>query len=291
MRFHIDQNAMRIARPYLVTSFLVASLFSPAQAEMLSQQEPQQALVKFAPPDIADIPNDENRNQILLGRRLLAQTRKLLPENVGNGLNCTNCHLGEGRVATAFPYFGVSVNYPQVISRAGRSVTVEERINGCFLRSMNGKELPVDSPEMTAMVAYLNWLSTGLPQHAKIEGAGVDKVDTNLAPEPVHGKAVYEEKCARCHGTNGQGLENARNEPVIPPLWGDQSFNIGAGMARTYTAAGFVKNNMPLGQAALSDQEAIDVAEYFTHQPRRDFPTKVRAGCGNLHRTISGVSA
>ena len=49
----------------------------------------------------------------------------------------------------------------------------------------------------------------------------------------------------------------------------------GTGMARTYTAAGFVKNNMPVGQAGLSDQEAIDVAEYFTHQPRRDFPTKV----------------
>ena len=138
---------MRIARPHLVTSFLVASLFSSAQAETLSQQEPQQALVRFAPPDIADIPNDENRNHILLGRRLLAQTRKLLPENVGNGLNCTNCHLGEGRVATAFPYFGVSVNYPQVISRAGQSVTVEERINGCFLRSMNGKELPIDFPQ------------------------------------------------------------------------------------------------------------------------------------------------
>ena len=241
VRFHIDQNAMRIARTYLVAGFLVVSLFSPARAETLSQQEPQQALVKFAPPDIADIPNDENRNHILLGRRLLAQTRKLLPENVGNSLNCNNCHLGEGRVATAFPYFGVAVNYPQVISRVGRSVTVEERINGCFLRSMNGKELPVDSPEMSAMVAYLNWLSTGLPQHAKIEGAGVDKADTNLAPEPVHGKAVYEEKCARCHGTNGQGLENARNELVIPPLWGDQSFNIGAGMARTYTAAGFVR--------------------------------------------------
>ena len=81
---------MRIARPYLVTGFLVASLFSPAQAETLSQQEPQQALVKFAPPDIADIPNDENRNHILLGRRLLAQTRKLLPENVDNSLNYTH---------------------------------------------------------------------------------------------------------------------------------------------------------------------------------------------------------
>jgi thiosulfate dehydrogenase len=32
---------------------------------------------------------------------------------------------------------------------------------------------------------------------------------------------------------------------------------------------------MPAGQTGLSDHEAIDVAEYFTHQPRRDFPPKV----------------
>ena len=265
---------MRTTYPYLVTCFLVASLFSPARTETPGQQETQQP-VKFAPPDVADIPSDENGNHVLLGRRLLVQTKRLLPANVGNGLNCTNCHLGEGRIARAFPYFGVSVNYPKLNLRAGGLLTLEGRINGCFLRSMNGKELRVDSPEMSAMIAYLNWLSTGLPKHAKIEGAGVDKVDTNLVPDPRHGKVVYEEKCARCHGYNGQGLENARDEFVIPPLWGDQSFSIGAGMARTYTAAGFVKNNMPLGQTGLSDQEAIDVAEYFTHQPRPDFSSKV----------------
>ena len=56
-------------------------------------------------------------------------------------------------------------------------------------------------------------------------------------------------------------------------------------MARTYTAAAFIKNNMPvaydlnapLGQGgALSDQDAVDVAEYFTHQPRPDFAAKVK---------------
>jgi len=267
---------MRLAYPYLMTSFLAASLFSPARPETPGQQEMQELpFVRFAPPDIADIPIDGNGNHILLGRRLLAQPKKLLPDKVGNGLNCNNCHLGEGRVARAFSYFGVSVNYPQVNLRAGGLLTLEGRINDCFLRSMNGEELRVDSLEMSAIVAYLNWLSTGLPQHAKIEGAGVDKVDTNLVPDPQRGKVIYEEKCARCHGSNGQGLENARDEFVIPPLWGDQSFNIGAGMARTFTAAGFVKNNMPLGQANLSDQEAIDVAEYFTHQPRPDFAPKV----------------
>jgi len=74
------------------------------------------------------------------------------------------------------------------------------------------------------------------------------------------------------------------DERVYPPLWGDQSFNIGAGMARTYTAAAFVKRNIPigfheqfpLGQGGLSDQEAVDVAAYFSGQPRPDFPDKVK---------------
>ena len=71
---------------------------------------------------------------------------------------------------------------------------------------------------------------------------------------------------------------------VFPPLWGDRSFNVGAGVARTYTAAAFVKRNMPiafsekfpLGQGGLSDQDAVDVAQYFSHMPRPDFPDKVK---------------
>jgi thiosulfate dehydrogenase len=55
-------------------------------------------------------------------------------------------------------------------------------------------------------------------------------------------------------------------------------------MARTRTAAGSVKANMPIaastrfpqGQGGLSDQGALDIADYFTHQPRPDFPDKVK---------------
>lgn len=87
-----------------------------------------------------------------------------------------------------------------------------------------------------------------------------------------------------CHGADGEGIKNAKGQWVYPPLWGDESFNIGAGMARTYTAAAFVKRNMPigmhnkfpLGQGGLTDQEAVDVAEYFSHQPRPDFAGKVK---------------
>ena len=99
-----------------------------------------------------------------------------------------------------------------------------------------------------------------------------------------NGKRIYANQCAACHGDNGEGIKDAAGKWVYPPLWGDMSFNIGAGMARTYTAAAFVKRNMPigfhgkfpLGQGGLTDQEAVDVAEYFSHMPRPDFPDKVK---------------
>ena len=47
-------------------------------------------------------------------------------------------------------------------------------------------------------------------------------------------------------------------------------------MARHHTAAGFVKKNMPLGQGnSLTDEEAWNVAAYFTTQPRPDFKKKL----------------
>ena len=274
----------------LVTTKQVAELRAPfpTEATAPAPQEPQPAgTVKLAPPHIADIPDNADGKQILLGRRLLAETKKLLPNNVGAALNCDSCHLNGGNVAFASPYLGMSVKYPRDNPRAGRQMTLEERVNGCFLRSMNGRALAADSPEMKAMIAYFNWLSAGLPRNAKVEARASEKSTHNLVPDPVHGKELYETKCAECHGAKGEGLKNARNEFVFPPLWGDESFNIGAGMARTYTAAAFIKNNMPiayglnapLGQGgALSDQDAVDVANISAISLVPIFPERSRTG-------------
>jgi cytochrome c553 len=102
---------------------------------------------------------------------------------------------------------------------------------------------------------------------------------TTIKPDPVNGERIYRAQCAACHGPQGEGIRSRDGQWIYPPLWGEESFNIGAGMARTYTAAAFVKRNMPialhdrfpLGQGGLSDQDAVDVAEFFTHQPRPDF--------------------
>ena len=168
--------------------------------------------------------------------------------------------------------------------RSGKEIDLVGRINGCFTRSMNGKAVDRDSDEMKAMVAYMEWLAQSTPKNLKVAIENAGEVDTSLTPDPVRGEQIYQVQCATCHGANGEGIKDSRGDIVFPPLWGDESFNIGAGMARTYKAAAFVKYNMPMGIQTkglwghgnvLSDQDAVDVAHFFTHQPRPDFAGKV----------------
>lgn len=239
---------------------------------------------KFETPRLADMLIAKNAQQLVRGMRLHLETRDLLSGHVGNQLNCTSCHLNVGTVADGSPFVGVSAYFPSYGARAGKIITMEDRINGCFRRSMNGKPLPKNSDDMNAMVAYFDWMKGETKPEDKVPGRGVGKIDRSIKPDADNGKKIYAEQCAVCHGENGEGLKNAAGKMVYPPLWGHESFNIGAGMARTYTAAAFVKRNMPigfhgkfpLGQGGLSDQEAVDVAEFFSHQPRPDFPDKVK---------------
>jgi thiosulfate dehydrogenase len=250
--------------------------------EARTELDPKVEQTPFQTPRLADMLARPNAQQLVRGARLHLETATLLPQNVANQLQCTSCHLNAGTVADGSPFVGISAFFPSYAPRAGRVITLEERINGCFLRSMNGKPLSVDSADMKAMVAYFEWMKGETKAGDKVPGRGVGKIDTRIKPDPDHGSKVYAAQCAACHGRDGEGLFTAAGRVIYPPLWGERSFNVGAGMARTYTAAAFVKRNMPvglhagfpLGQGGLSDQDAVDVAEYFSHQPRPDFAAK-----------------
>ena len=69
----------------------------------------------------------------------------------------------------------------------------------------------------------------------------------------------------------------------MPPLWGPDTFNNGAGMARIINFANFIHFNMPHGTDYLNPQltveNAWDIAAYVLSQPRptradfqHDFP-------------------
>lgn len=142
---------------------------------------------------------------------------------------------------------------------------------------MNGKPLPVEGREMKAFVAYIHFLSTGIPVGERVRGQGMARFQAPArAADPVRGQRVYAAKCVQCHGADGAGKRIVESDSgqgyLYPPLWGPDSFNNGAGMARLLTAAAFIRVNMPQGATVekpqVTDDEAYDVAAFVLDQPR-----------------------
>jgi thiosulfate dehydrogenase len=160
----------------------------------------------------------------------------------------------------------LAVMFPMYNRRAGRVIGLEERIQECFTRSENGKPLPPYSQEMLSLVAYINWLSRDGVKGAPYKGRGLVKL-----PEMVgnisRGKQEYASQCAGCHGADGTGVP-----PVLPPVWGPDSYNDGAGMNNPEKTAAFLLHNMPQNHpGTLTTQQAFDVAAYLHAMPRPKF--------------------
>lgn len=216
------------------------------------------------------IPPGPLGDSVRRGRAILMATRDSLPEHVGNKLVCTNCHREAGTKASSGPWVGSFASFPQYNARAGRVIRIEDRINECLRRSLNGKPLADTSRAMTDMVAYMSFLSSGLPHGTRAPWLGYHRIPARVG-NAARGDTVYTANCARCHGPHGEGTT------VAPPLWGPQSFAIGAGMARITTVAAFVRWNMPFDRpASLDDQSTYDVAAFILSHARPDTPGKER---------------
>jgi thiosulfate dehydrogenase len=258
-------------------------------------ETPQLDLADWTPPNIQSVGDDAFAHLVKYGYNLITDTANQIGPTVsdpakrfsGNNLTCQNCHLKAGTQAYAMPLTGVWGQFPQYRGREGEVGTLEERINGCMERSMNGRALPLDGPEMKAYLAYSKWLSTGVPDGAKLVGAGTKSVkEPNRASDLGHGAEVFAQSCALCHGKDGYGQRAATGAGYqFPPVSGPDSYNNGAGMSRVLTAAAFVRHNMPLGTTfktpVISDDDAYDVAAYINSLQRpakanleMDFPNK-----------------
>ena len=254
-------------------------------------------LTQRTPPDINKVGQDAVGALVRYGHSLLTDTANQIGPNVpdiakrfsGNHLTCQNCHLRGGTQPYAIPLTGVVGQFPQYRAREGRIDTLEDRINGCMERSLNGRPLPVEGREMKAFVAYMRWLSNGIPAGARLVGARTLPIkDPARAADPGRGARIYRDVCSGCHGPNGSGVRATSGAAYqIPPLWGADSYNNGAGMARLLTAAAYAMHTMPLGTAfsapLLTDVDAYDVAGYLVSQDRpakrdldKDFPIRLQ---------------
>lgn len=222
---------------------------------------------------------EEERELVLYGRDLIANTAHFLGPNgivdqMSNGMNCQNCHLDAGTKVFGNNYSAVASTYPKLRARSGQQESIEKRINDCFERSLNGDKLPDDSKEMQAMVAYMKWLGTDVEKGDVPIGSGLPELPFLDRPaDIVKGQQVYVTQCVVCHGANGEGIKAPDGRTyTYPPLWGDNSYNSGAGLFRMSRFAGYVKANMPLGATIdfpmLSDEQAWDVAAYVNSQVR-----------------------
>jgi len=230
------------------------------------------------------------------GLRLITETyAEIGPETkkgiTGNRLACSNCHLKGGTKPFAAPYIGLSAVFPMYIGRENKLVSLEERINGCLERSMNGHAIDVNSEEMRAMITYIKHISKEAAVGSRLQGQGFVAFEApERAASPEKGLLVYNKHCVSCHAADGQGVRGSETHKkggyVYPPLWGPDSYNDGAGMARLLTAAKFIKGNMPLGATAenpqLSDEEAYDVASYINSHSRPE-----KAGKENDYPNLS----
>ncbi len=278
-------------------TWLTTALVIVASSTARAADPPKVDLTNWTPPDIATVGDDAFGKLVKYGYALMTDTARTIGPGAadaslhysGNNLTCQSCHLKAGTQPYAMPLTGVWGQFPQYRGREGEIGTLEDRINGCMERSMNGRALPLGSREMKGYLAYMKWLSTGVPDGAKLTGNGAIPVkEPGRAADLDHGRQVFAQYCAVCHGADGQGQRAASGTGYqFPPLWGPDSYNDGAGMARILGAAAFVKHNMPFGTTyaspVLSDDDAYDVAGFINNAQRpqkanldKDFPNRLQ---------------
>jgi thiosulfate dehydrogenase len=233
----------------------------------------------WSPPDLAGIRDSTLKELVSYGRELVEHTGRYYGpsgriSSQANGMNCQNCHLEGGTKIFGNNYSAVFATYPKYRGRSGSLESIEKRISDCFQRSLNGKSPPPESKEMRAIKGYITWLGNTATKGNPPDGAGLKKIAfLDRAADPARGEHVYTGKCARCHGKDGEGKTDSLGPGFrYPPLWGNHSYNVGAGLYRVHTFARFVKYNMPEGSShlapQLSDEEAWDVAAFVNSRPR-----------------------
>lgn len=236
-------------------------------------------------------PNGEVGEMVKLGQEIVAKTNThpMTKDLIDSQLTCQNCHLAgvdlyPGTTKNIGTFIGTAAAFPAYSKRHKRLQTLQERIDGCFVRCMGSDSLMGTKP-MRAVEAYIAWLSDGYEMKMNTKGARSFNITkkweintkkfANIQRKATHqnylnGKKLYEVKCASCHGINGEGVGGQ------VPLWGKSangkwlSYGADGSMAKLNNSATWMQDNMPLGQErTLVDQEVADIALYINSHERK----------------------
>lgn len=219
-----------------------------------------------APPDILD--------SVMRGYSIIMNTPFYAPKYARDQLSCTNCHFFGGDTlggrGNGLSLIGVPTKYPHFSEREKRILSLEERINLCFERSLSGNPMPIHSESMQDIINYLKWISKEVKDAKDFPWLGVAPLKSTHKADAEEGAKIYHTYCRLCHKEDGQGgaVLYSTEGKTIPPLWGKNSFNDAAGMSRIDTLAAFIYKNMPQDNEVLTEDQALDVAAFVLQQPR-----------------------
>jgi thiosulfate dehydrogenase len=242
---------MRNSRTYLLVAAIAAVVTMGAQSQLT-----------FSPPKLSDAPK-EMQDMVQRGYNIVHETHKYAPDHVGNKLDCTNCHFNAGMVKDTLSLVGVAAVFPKYNPVVKKPVDLATMTNLCFQRYLNARPLPADGNDMTALLAYYQWISKGVPVYAKVPWLGLEPIESEHKPDVQEGQKVFSQ-CMPCHGQHGQGLLPSG----APPLWGDGAFPAGPGMGEEDILAAFVHRFMPKGNADLTTTQALDATAFVLSHSR-----------------------
>jgi len=242
----------------------------------------------------AEYPKGKLEEVIKLGEDILihTDTNPISKSYVNSKLQCVNCHRKgrNGKVGTSErigTFIATATAFPAYSKRHNDIISLQNRIDGCFQRCLGGDKSIVNTKVGIAVESYITWLSQGKPIHmngiaprtplkTKFWSDNVKKFKILFKKVThknyLHGKKLYEKKCASCHGKTGDGNGS------FPPLWGKDkngqwlSYTADGSMAKLQNGATWIQDNMPLGKPnTLTDQETVDIALYINAQDRADY--------------------
>jgi len=218
-------------------------------------------------------------------------TNEFSKKYVNSSLKCVNCHRKgkDGRAGTTDKigtFIGTATSFPAYSKRYKNIISLQNRIDGCFQRCLGGDRSIVNTKVGIAVESYITWLSEGMkismsskaprtPLKIKMWSNNRKKFKKLFAKVThsnyINGKKLYEQKCAMCHGKNGDGLGR------FPALWGKKdgkwlSYTADGSMAKLENAAIWIQDNMPLNNSnSLSDDEVVDITLYVNSHNRAKY--------------------
>lgn len=203
----------------------------------------------------------------------------------GDHTSCDHCHQGVGDKHTpeGIPQEGsLSLGASWVMADmydrfTGLLLPFELRQMQCFINSSNGFKPNINDDLIRDVTAYSRFLSAALDLRIgqRYPEQGIAEVTVShtakRGDDYVRGEALYQQKCARCHGKQGLGYQQD-GQTLFPAVAGPNSFNLQSRNNFAFVSTilpGFICRNMPLGEEeTLDPQQCRDIAFYVSNLPR-----------------------